>query len=176
MEAEKNAVYNNQRMAGVWLIYIGTVILAAAFLGGKLLIQPFVMGIGFCVGYFLIFGLPFVGRKLSYGKDTKFQQRMDNLSVLLSVVLCTIAGIVIGFEDARLVWLLILLFIGLHFFGFYFSQGKLMLLLGILTTLNALAGLWLVHMPFLFFAVMDSVWKIGFGIKFLSMKREDAAA
>lgn len=173
METEKTAVYNNQRVGGVWLVYIGIILVAAALTGRELLIQPFIMGFGFFAGYILIFGLPYISRKLSYGKNTKFQDRMDNFSVFLSIALCTLLGMTIGFDNPRTTWLLIFLIIGLHFFGFYFSQGKWMVLLGVLMAMNASMGLILPSVSFLFFAIIDALLKILFGIKFFSMKRED---
>lgn len=169
MKKENTRIYNNQRVGGVWLIYIGIVIILSALMDRELLIQPVVLGVGFGVGYFIIYGLPFIKKRLSYGKDSKFQERMDNLSVFGSVILCTFVGIWIGFDDARFVWLLILLIIGLHFLGFYFSLGKYIVILGLLSTLNALAGLILVNVPFLVFALIDGLLKIGFGIKLVSL-------
>lgn len=162
--------YNTQRTVGVWLIYIGIIILISAILGGDLFIQPYVLGFGFFIGYFLIFGLPFVNNKLAYGKNSKFQDRMDNISVVVTIILCTLCGLIIGFEDLRLLWLSILLIVGIHFGGFYFSQGKLMLYLGGLTALNALAGIFFADIPFLLLAVIDALLKVAFGFCMLFMK------
>ncbi|MGM8215441.1 DUF6609 family protein [Bacillaceae bacterium W0354] len=164
--------YNTQRTVGVWLIYIGLIIILAAITGGELYIQPFIMGVGFFIGYFLIFGLPFVNNKLAYGKNSKFQDRMDNISVVVTIILCTLCGLTIGFENLRLLWLCIFIIIGIHFLGFYFSQGKLMLVIGVLTSLNSIIGIFLVSIPFLLFAVIDSVIKISFGIKMITLKRQ----
>jgi len=130
------------------------------------------MGFGYFVGYFLIFGLPYVNNKLAYGKNSKFQDRMDNINIVVTVILCTLCGLLIGFDESRLVWLSIFLVIGIHFLGFYFSQGKVMLYLGALTTLNSLIGLFLFEIPFLLLAVIDGILKIIFGIKMLTMKRQ----
>lgn len=167
--------YNTQRTVGVWLVYIGVVIILSAITGGDLFIQPFVLGIGYMIGYFLIFGLPFVNRKLSYGKNTKFQDQMDNLSIVITIILCTISGIIIGFENLRLLWLCILIIIGIHFFCFYFSQGKLMLLLGGLTAINALVGIYFWDVPFILFAVIDGAIKVFFGVIMLLMRQSNDA-
>lgn len=163
--------YNTQRTVGVWLVYIGVIIIISAITGGDFYIQPFIIGFGYFIGFFLILILPFVNNKLSYGKSSKFQDRMDNISIAVTVVLCTICGIVIGSDDFRLLWLCIFAIIGVHFFGFYFSQGKIMFLLGALTALNALVGIVFSSVPFLWIAVMDGVLKILFGVKMLSMRR-----
>ncbi|MBS4220741.1 hypothetical protein KHA96_20795 [Bacillus sp. FJAT-49711] len=164
--------YNTQRTVGVWLVFIGVIIILSAILGRDLLIQPFFMGFGFFIGYLLILGLPFVNNKLAYGKNSKFQDRMDNISVVVTIILCTLCGLIIGFDDLRLLWLCIFIVIGIHFFGFYFSQGKLMPLLGVLTTLNSLIGIFLSSVPFLLFAMIDSIIKIIIGFRMLSMKRQ----
>lgn len=166
-ERKVNIEYNTQRTVGVWLVYIGVIIILSAITGADLFIQPFIMGFGYFIGYFLIFGLPYVNKKLAYGKNSKFQEKMDNYSVLLTIILCTLIGLVIGFEDLRLLWLCIFIVIGIHFFGFYFSQGKIMLLLGILTIVNSLVGIFLISVPFLLFAAIDGIIKVLIGIKML---------
>ncbi|VDG96567.1 Uncharacterised protein [Lysinibacillus sphaericus] len=171
-EGKSNRQYNNQRTVGVWLIYIGVIIILSACIGSDLFIQPFIMGFGYFIGYFLIFGLPYVNKKLSYGENSNFQNWMDNYSIIFTIILCTLVGLLIGFEDLRLLWLCIFIVIGIHFFGFYFSQGKIMLLLGILTLVNSLLGIFLISVPFLLFAAMDGFIKITIGCKMLFMKRQ----
>ena len=171
MNTENNREYNTQRTVGVWLLYIGVIIILSAITSGDLFIQPVLMGLCYFIGYFLIFGLSYVNKKLSYGKNSKFQDRMDNYSIIFTIILCTLCGLVIGFDDLRLLWLCIFIVIGIHFFGFYFSQGKIMILLGILTTLNSLLGILLISVPFLLFAVIDGIIKIIIGFKMLFMRR-----
>lgn len=163
--------YNNQRVCGLWLSYIGIIIILSAFSGGKLLIQPFLIGFGYVIGYIIIFILPYINQKLSYGKNTRFQDRMDNISLLFLVVFSTLCGLLIGVSDLRLLWLSIFLVVGIHFFGFYFSQGKLLIWLGLLTVANAVLGLILINTPFIIFAIIDGLLKISFGIKMLQMRR-----
>ncbi len=152
-------------------MYIGLIIIISSLIGRDLLIQPYLFGIGYFVGFILILCLPFVNRKLAYGKSTKFQDNMDNVSILLNVVLCTASGLIIGFNDLRLFWLCIFIVVGIHFFGFYFSQGKIMLLLGFLTVLNGVIALFLNSVPFLIFAMIDGSLKLIVGLIMLNMKR-----
>lgn len=170
----KNKVveYNTQRTCGLWLVYIGLIIILSTITGGKLFIQPYLLGFGFFIGYFVIFVFPYVNQKLSYGQNSKFQDRMDNIAVILNIILCTFCGLFIGFGDLRLLWLCIFIAVGIHFFGFYFSQGKIMLLLGTLTIVNALTGLFLISVPFIVFALVDGIVKISFGVKMMLMKRQ----
>ncbi|KAB8135703.1 hypothetical protein F9U64_10515 [Gracilibacillus oryzae] len=162
--------YNNQRTVGVWLVYIGIIIILAAVVAGDLFIQPYIMGFGYFIGFFLILGLPFVNNRLAYGKNSKFQDRMDNIMIAVTILLCTLCGWIIGIDNLRLLWLCIFLIIGLHFLGFYFSQGKLMIILGAILVVNALIGIFSASVPFLLIAVIDGMVKIGFGIKMLGMK------
>lgn len=171
-EEKSNRKYNTQRTVGVWLVYIGVIIILSALMGDDLLIQPFTMGFGYFIGYFLIFGLPYVNNKLAYGKNSRLQDKMDNYSIIFTIILCTISGLVIGFDDLRLLWLCIFIIIGIHFFGFYFSQGNLMIILGVLTILNSLIGILLISIPFLLFAVIDGIIKIIIGIKMLLMRSQ----
>lgn len=173
MKQDKNmkTEYNTQRTSGLWLVYIGVIIILSAITGADLYIQPFIFGFGYLVGFILILGLPYVNRKLAYGKNSKFQERMENVSVVLNVVLCTLCGIFIGVSDLRLLWLVIFIIVGIHFFGFYFSQGKLMLMLGGLTIINSLIGILLFYVPFILFAVIDGIIKLTIGFKMLLMRR-----
>lgn len=169
MENKRNK-YPTQRTSGVWLVYIGLIIILATAVGGDLLVQPYVIGIGYALGFFFILALPFVNRRLAYGENTKFQERFDNLAIVLNFVLCTLCGLYIGFSDLRLLWLCLFIAIGVHFVLFYFSQGGWMLVLAALTTANAALGLILTDVPFFIFAVVDGTLKIGVGIKLLSQK------
>ena len=167
----KNREYNTQRTCGIWLVYIGAIIIISAISGGESLIQPFVLGFGGFFGYLLIYMLPFLNQKLAYGKNSKFQDKMDNINILVTVILCTLCGMYIGFENPRLVWLSILIVVGIHFLGFYFSQGKWMIVLGVLTIINGLLGLIFINIPFLIFSSIDGLIKIIIGFKMLFMKR-----
>ncbi|MFP7486964.1 DUF6609 family protein [Priestia filamentosa] len=168
---DKKDEFNTQRTCGLWLIYIGFIIIFSALVGDHLLIQPFILGIGYFIGFLSIFVLPFVNQKLAFGKNTKFQDRMDNLSTVLNVLLCTACGLLIGFDDLRLFWLSIFIAVGIHFFGFYFSQGKMMILLGILTIINGVIGILLISIPFILFALIDGILKLLIGLKMITIKR-----
>jgi len=167
----ENREYNTQRTCGVWLVYIGVIIIVSAMSGGELLIQPFILGVGYSLGYFLIFVLPYLNRKLAYGNNSKFQNKMDNITLIVTVILCTICGLFIGFDNLRLLWLSILIVIGIHFFGFYFSQGKLMIVLGVLTIINGLLGILIVNIPFLVVALIDATLKIVIGFRMFFNRR-----
>ena len=163
--------YHTQRICGLWLTYIGSLIVLASFWGGDLLIHPVILGVGYFVGFFAIYVLPYANQKLAFGKSTKFQDTMDTFSIVLNVLLCTACGLIIGFDDLRLFWLSIFIAVGVHFFGFYFSQGRLLIFLGILTIINGLTGLLLTTVPFIFFALMDGFLKLLFGIKLMVAKQ-----
>lgn len=162
--------HHTQRTCGVWLMYIGIVIMIAVWTAGEFLIQPVIFGLGYCFGFILILVLPCVNRKLATGRQTTFQNSMDNLAVTFNIIFCSLCGWMIGISDLRLLWLSVLLVVGLHFLGFYFSQGKWIVVLGVLTVLNALAGLIFMEIPFLLVGTLDGVLKLLFGIKLFSLR------
>lgn len=167
----ENREYNTQRTCGVWLIYIGVILIVSAISGGELLIQPFILGFGYFLGYVLIYILPFLNRKLSYGNNSKFQDKMNNITMIVFVILCTFCGFFIGTNNLRLLWLSILVVVGIHFLGFYFSQGKLLIVLGVLTTVNGLLGILVVNIPFLVVALIDGTLKMVVGFRLLFKRR-----
>ncbi|PKG45468.1 MULTISPECIES: DUF6609 family protein [Planococcus] len=162
--------YPTQRTSGVWLLYIGMIIIAAALAGGPLLVQPVLLGAGYAIGFVLILALPFVNRKLAYGKNSKFQDRFENIAIFLNIALCTACGLIVGFSDLRVFWLSLFIAVGIHFVLFYFSQGSWMVVLAILTIGNGVLGLLLVDVPFLVFAIIDGGLKMAIGIKLLLQK------
>ena len=66
--------------------------------------------------------------------------------------------------DYRLIWLLILLAVGIHFIPFTLVHGKLTLLLAILTIINACVGLYLSDTSFMVFGMIDAIIKLCIGI------------
>lgn len=177
MDKENNKVqtkhrsYNTQRVVGVWFLYIGVIVVLSSVFAGDFIFHPYIFGVGFIVGYVTIFGLPVVSKKLAYGKNTKFQDNMDNLSIGVSLILMTLCGTLIGFENLRLLWLAVFTILGFHLMGFYFSQGPIVLLMGALVATNGVLGLSLSLVPFVLFAIVDGFLKIGFGIYMISRKR-----
>jgi hypothetical protein len=75
----------------------------------------------------------------------------------------------------RAFWLWILLVVGSHFLIIAMAQGPLMLLLGGLCILNAIAGLLLPDVPLAIFWFIDGILKMIFGALMLMTKPPPAS-
>lgn len=164
--------YVSQRLCGLWLMYIGVIVMLAVWFSGSDLLNVVLLGIGYVIGYVLIFMLPYASRRLVSGKSDRFQDIWDNISLGFMVIGCTLVGMLVGFDDVRLAWLLIFLVVGIHFIGFYFSQGMSMVVLGVSTIVLIVIGLLFSELPFGFVMVLDGLLKFGFGV-YLFTRRVD---
>lgn len=164
--------YVSQRLCGLWLMYIGVIVMLAVWFSGSDLLNVVLLGIGYVIGYVLIFMLPYASRRLVIGKSDRFQDIWDNISLGFMVIGCTLVGMLVGFDDVRLAWLLIFLVVGIHFIGFYFSQGMSMVVLGVLTIVLIVIGLLFSELSFGFVMVLDGLLKFGFGV-YLFTRRVD---
>lgn len=123
----------------------------------------------FILGYIAsLIGIMFnsrLRRKLAIGNSTPKQEKASKFALIFVSLACGITGSVLNSSgDYRLIWMLILLFVGLHFIPFTVVHGKFALFLGIFTTLNACFGLLLPNVSFYVFGAIDSIIKIVFGI------------
>ena len=162
---DKNEVleFNGKRICGLWFLIIGvTIVLATAF-GGDMMVNPFILGIGYVVGMGVSFN-PIVAKKLSLGSSSSFQNKMATVAIVaMFVLMLFIVGPFFSSENFRMIWLGALLAVGLHFFIFYFVHGKSMVYIGVLCSLCAVLGMILTDVPFAFFGVADGVIKVSFG-------------
>lgn len=167
---KKNEVreYNDKRRCGLWFLIIGVVIIIAAIFGREQKINPIIFTIGFLIGFYISGINKKVMLKLSWGASSKFQKNMDTFSVIILFPLMFIlAGPFFPSQNWRMIWLSAFLAVGLHFFPFYFVHGISMIGIAILSTANALLGMFLPEVPFIAFAFSDGIIKIGFGIYLL---------
>lgn len=155
--------YPNQRLAGMWFIWIGIIIILAIVFANGFFIQPALFAGGFAFGFLTIYILPFIKNKLSYGKPTKSQKIASDASMGLMAVLITVSVQWIGHSDLRTLWLVIFLCVGIHFIPFSIVHGKSLLFLGFITILCSFLGLILKSVPFSYFAYTDALVKICFG-------------
>ncbi|MBY0121573.1 DUF6609 family protein [Bacillus sp. S/N-304-OC-R1] len=160
-----NYPYPRQRIFGIFLIAVGLTMGLSTIFGTDQFPQVLI----FLIGYILsLVGIMFnsrLRRKLAIGEATAKQEKVSKLSLIFVALACGITGSVLnGSNDYRLIWMLILLFVGLHFIPFIVVHGKFSLLLGILTTLNACFGLILPNISFYVFGAIDSIIKILIGI------------
>ena len=162
---DKNEVlaFNDKRICGLWFLIIGVTIALGTAFGGDMMINPFILGIGYGVGMVFSFN-PIVAKKLSLGPSSSFQNKMATLAIVaMFVLMFFIAGPFFSSENFRMTWLGTLLAVGLHFFIFYFVHGKSMIYIGVLCSLCAVLGMVLTGVPFVFFGVADGVIKVSFG-------------
>lgn len=161
-------VFNDKRCCGLWFIIIGAVILVAAAFGGEQKINTAIFVVGFMGGFYLSVVNKSIVSKLSHGPSSPFQNRVATLAVvLLFPLMFLLSGPFFPSENWRMIWLGAFLAVGLHFFPFYFVHGKSMLLIGLLCIVNAGVGMLFGGIPFLVFAAIDALIKIGFGIYLL---------
>ncbi|WP_240520137.1 MULTISPECIES: DUF6609 family protein [unclassified Bacillus (in: firmicutes)] len=155
----------NKRICGIWLIWVGITIIAAAVVGGKYFIHPIVFLVGYFVGFKFILGSKSVRKKYSFGPMSKFQSKVSNLSiVLLFVLMGLISGRYFETYDYRMIWLGALLATGIHFIPFALVHGKSMIYLSIPLVIIALFGFIQAETPFIYIAVADGAVKVLFGI------------
>lgn len=157
-------VFNDKRCCGLWFIIIGAVILVAAAFGGEQKINTAIFVVGFMGGFYLSVINKVVVSKLSTGPSSPFQNKVATLAVVfLFPLMFLLSGPFFPCQNWRMIWLGTFLAVGLHFFPFYFVHGKSMLLIGLLCSVNAVGGMLLSGTPFLAFAIIDALIKIGFG-------------
>ncbi|MGG2065518.1 DUF6609 family protein [Bacillus sp. S14(2024)] len=155
----------NKRIAGLWLIWIGVVIVIATIVGGEFLVHPAVFGAGYFTGFLFILRNKYVRKKLSFGPLSKFQSKVGNLSiVLLFVLMGLISGRYFETNDYRMIWLGALLATGIHFIPFAILHGKSMIYLSIPLIIITLFGLIDSNLSFMYVAIADGVIKVLFGI------------
>jgi hypothetical protein len=171
VEGEK-LQFLNKRTCGVWLIWVSIVILLSTIFGGDQEIQQNIFYIGYFSGLLLTVGNKWLNRKLSYGAPSVFQKRMSIVSIaIMFVLLVLIGGPYFGVHNYRMIWLGAFLAIGLHFFPFAVVHGKSMIVLGVLTSINALVGIKHEMIPFYVIAYIDVIIKVIVGFVLLFSKK-----
>ncbi|MCB2356095.1 DUF6609 family protein [Clostridium estertheticum] len=157
----------NKRLCGLWLIWIGFIIIFGTIIGGKYVLNPFIFGIGYVLGMSIMFHSTLLKKKFSYGQNTKFQTNMGNISIISMFVLMSLfSGRYFATNNYRLIWLGALLATGIHFIPFSFVHGKLSLFLSIPLIINALIGMIDLNISFYYLGIIDGLIKVLFGVIF----------
>lgn len=160
----------NKRLAGLWLVWIGLVIVIGTLLGGEFGIHPVIFIVGYAAGMALIFNSKTVEKRFSQGPASPFQEKITNVSIVLMFVLMTLfAGRYFVTLDFRMIWLGALLATALHFFPFALVHGPAMVVLGILLTATTTVGYLLPELPFYLLGLADGVIKLLFGIALFTL-------
>lgn len=168
--------YLNKRVCGLWLIWGGRHPVCGAACGGAQLISMPVFSLGYMAGFFWILTGKTVSRKLSYGPQTAFQGKMTLYSILLMfVIMVLVGGPHFGDGNYRMVWLGAFLAIGLHFIPMAWVHGRSMLLLAVLLSANAVAGMVWPELSFHTLVYVDLAAKVLWGTLLLLSGRPAAA-
>lgn len=134
--------------------------------------NPLIFMIVYGLAFYLSFMNPHIQKRLSQGPTSAFQDKMGKYGDLsLVVLIILIAGPFIPSFDWRMIWLGALLATGIHFFIFYFVHGASMIVIGILCTLIAAAGMMMKDVPFEFFGFADGGVKLIIGCYLLFWSR-----
>ena len=160
-EKEKKLEFLNKRIAVLWLIWIGVVIIIATIVGGEFLVHPVVFGVGYFTGFLFILRNKYLRKKLSFGPLSKFQYKVENLSiVLLFVLMGLISGRYFETNDYRMIWMGALLATGIHFIPFAILHRKSMIYISIPLIIITLFGLIDSNIPFIYVAISDEIIKV----------------
>ncbi|MGM0640351.1 MAG: DUF6609 family protein [Thermotogota bacterium] len=154
------------RLVGLWLMLIGIVILISLLIGGKFFLNPFVFMIGYSLSIYIVeFNVSIRKKFILKGELSKFQKKMSKYGdISLFPLIFIFGGSFIPTGDWRLVWLNVFLATGIHFLFFLPVNGKIMLYLSLLCTLNPLIGIIFDDTPFIIFGLLDFIIKFSFGI------------
>ncbi|QUH24479.1 DUF6609 family protein [Serpentinicella alkaliphila] len=166
--------FNANRLSGLWLLIIGSVIIIATIVGGKFVLNPIIFMTGFGVGFYLTNFNKAIVSKFMDGELSKFQEKMANIGVLsLFPLIFVLGGSFIPRSDWRMMWLGALLATGIHFLPFYFSHGKSMIYLATICSVLAIIGMFNKEVPFIYFGVADGIVKILFGVNLLFFQKRN---
>lgn len=162
---EEKLEFNHKKSCGLWLIVVSLVIALATLIGGKQIINMQVFSFGYIISFLSINMNKKLINKLSTGNSTKFQNKVSLYSViLLFILMFLLGGPFFATENWRLIWLGALMATAIHFFPFYFVHGKLMILLGIVCSINIAIGYIYSDMSLSIIAYIDALIKLLFGL------------
>lgn len=162
----------NKGRCGMWLIWIGAVIILGTIVGGSNCLNPFVFAVGYSFGMFMMLKSKFVKKHFSFGENSRFQNMVSSASIMFMFVLMSlISGRYFATHNYRMIWLGALLATAIHFIPFSLVHGKLLLILSIPLSINALVGMVDTSVSFYYFGIIDGIIKILFGIAVFKNKR-----
>jgi hypothetical protein len=168
----ENLRFLNKRLCGMWLIWIGFIIILSIIVGGKYYLNPIIFGVGYSIGMLIIFRSKTIKKVFSYGLPSKFQIKMIRVSIMLMLLLIFLfSGRYFDTSDYRRIGLGVLLAIAIHFIPFSFVHGKLLLYLSIASIINILIGMLNLNISFYYLAIIDGILKIIFGVMLLMSKK-----
>ncbi|MPQ33898.1 hypothetical protein E4V42_21085 [Clostridium estertheticum] len=157
--------YPRQKIFGLFLIGVSITMALATILGTNQYPNALVFIIGYIISMVGIMFNKKVRTRFSIGESTPLQEKASKFSLTFISVIVPIIGMSLSRTgNYRLIWLLILLAVGIHFIPFTLVHGKLTLMLAILTIINSCIGLYLFNTSFVVFGIIDAIIKLIIGI------------
>lgn len=167
----------NKRLAGLWLIWIGLVIIVGTLLGADYGIQPVIFVVGYGAGMAIIFNSKALAQRYSLGPATPFQEKVSNFAIVLMFVLMGLfSGRSFATLDFRMIWLGALLATALHFIPFALVHGPAMVVMAVPLAATAVTGMLLPEIPFLYLGLVDGGIKLLFGLALFARPQKKAVA
>ena len=152
--------YPMMRGAGLFVLLVGLGITIGGILGKKFVVPMLIVGgvLAILSQIVRVNGLTNFG-----GIPTQAQFYALYIGITFEAVLIGLVVYFIRDRNSRRFWLWILLVVGLHFIVLAYAQGPPLLLLGILSMVNAIVGLRMTNVSYLKFWVIDGVLKVAIG-------------
>jgi hypothetical protein len=169
---EEKIQYLSKRLGGVWLIWIGFILIVSIKLGGEKLVHQTLFGFGYGLGLYLLFGVKPIRDLFSFGPPSVFQRNVTNLSIaLMFLLMFFIGGPFYATMNYRMIWLGALMAVAIHFLPFYFVHGTSMLALSFVLIIVVGIGYISPNIPFSTIGYLDAFIKILFGIVLVLSKK-----
>jgi hypothetical protein len=152
--------YPMMRGAGLFVLLVGLGITIGGLLGKKYVVPMLIGGgvLAILSQIIQVKGLTNFG-----GIPTRAQLYALYIGIASEAVLIGLVVYFIRDRSSRRFWLWILLVVGIHFIVLAYAQGPPLLLLGVLSMVNAIVGLRMTNVSYLKFWVFDGVLKIAIG-------------
>jgi hypothetical protein len=152
--------YPMMRGAGLFVLLVGLGITIGGILGKKYVLPTLIAG-----GVLAILSqiVRVKGLTDSVGTPTRAQFYALYGGIAFEAVLIGIVCYLIRDKSSRRFWLWILLVVGIHFAILAYGQGPPLILLSVLSVVNAIVGLRMTNISYLSFWVIDGVLKIAIG-------------
>jgi hypothetical protein len=168
MHAKQTIKFANQRLCGLWLSWMGVIILTGTLFGGSYALHPVIFIVGYALGMGILFGSRSVKIRFGDRPFTKSEARIATLSILLMFILMVaFSGRYFATMDFRMIWLGAFLATAIHFIPFSFVYGNGMLILSVPLAALAVYGMQHQDLPFQTIGLLDGAIKLLFGLYWL---------
>ncbi|ERI93409.1 hypothetical protein HMPREF1982_01833 [Clostridiales bacterium oral taxon 876 str. F0540] len=157
--------YPRQRVFGLFLIGVAITMTLSTIFGTNKSPNALIFVLGYTMSMVGIMFNKKIRKRFAIGESTPLQNKASKFSMIFIAVVSPIIGMSLNRTgNYRLIWLLILLAVGIHFIPFILVHGKLTLLLAALLIINSCIGLYLSNTSFVIFGITDAIIKLFIGI------------